>query len=200
MFTVAVTGSICSGKTTFCTYFCKQYQCGYISADAIVHRLQRKGTVCFKEIVAVFGKGFVTASGQLDRKNLRAHIFSHPRARRMLNRIVHPKVIRAIKKNIGGLERQGIKVVVAEIPLLFETKSDRLFDMSVSVSVSPATQLKRIQQKYAVAATEARKRIKAQLSQELKNRKADVVICAENKTLLKREAQRLWQKIRERIK
>lgn len=166
----------------------------------IAHRLQRKGTACFKEILAAFGNDFVAASGQLDRKRLSAYIFSHPRARRALNRIVHPKVIRQIGKNLEELRKQGVCVVVVEIPLLFETKSERKFDMSVSVSVSPVTQMDRIQRKYEITKQEARKRIRAQLAQELKNRKADVVICAENKTILKREAQRLWQKIRDRIK
>jgi dephospho-CoA kinase len=135
--TVALTGNIASGKSTVLHLF-EQWGAAVTDADAIVHDLQRRGTPVFDAIVARFGSVVVDRAGDLDRRALRDIVFNDESARRDLERIVHPAV-RARTAELARKARDaGVRVMVHDIPLLFESANPEAFDRIVLVD-APAS-------------------------------------------------------------
>lgn len=201
MLSIALTGSLCSGKTTVCTYLAKKYRIPYVSADHIVHTLQRSGTSCYRRIIKTFGRDVVRADGRLNRPALRALIFSDVQARKRLERIVHPAVIDKLRQAGRFYQKMRKPAVLMEIPLLFETGLEKEFDAVIVVD-APLRQLQnRVQKKFGVSRTEALRRIRAQIDPRLKRKRADYIIKnTKTLTIVKREADVVWQKIRKRIR
>lgn len=71
---------------------------------------------------------------------------------------------------------KGYKVIVLDIPLLFEAKMDKLTKPIIVVWVDPETQLQRLMARDRTSEEDARNRINSQMSLDLKRSKADIVI------------------------
>ena len=117
-----------------------------------------------------------TPDGQLNRRALGELVFSDVGLRRTLEGIIHPLVQRKTVQAIREAGQKGEKVVVLNVPLLFETGMDALCDECWVVSLDRETQIKRLMARDALTASEAEKRIESQMSQDDKLRRANVVI------------------------
>lgn len=71
---------------------------------------------------------------------------------------------------------KGFKVIVLDVPLLFEAKMDRWTKPIIVVWVDPETQLHRLLERDGTSEEDARNRINAQMALDLKRSKADIVI------------------------
>ena len=140
---VALTGNIASGKSAVLRLF-EQWGAAVTDADAIVHDLQRRGTPVFAAIVARFGPSVVDSAGELDRSALRDIVFRDASARRDLERIVHPAV-RARTAELARKARDaGVRVMVHDIPLLFEAANPEAFDRIVLVDAPESVRRDRL--------------------------------------------------------
>src|SRR5262245_28664510 len=137
MLSVALTGNIASGKSTVLHLF-RQWGAAVTDADAIVHDLQRRGTPVFHAIVERFGRVIVGSDGELDRAALRAIVFGDAQARGDLERIVHPAVRARTAELAESARTKGVRVMVHDIPLLFESADPDTFDRIVLVD-APAS-------------------------------------------------------------
>ncbi|HLC92749.1 MAG TPA: dephospho-CoA kinase [archaeon] len=117
---IAVTGSFASGKTTFCRLLEKDGSKVFY-ADEFVSRLYTKGKILSK-VRETFGSG-VFSNGTIDKRALAQKAFSSKSALEKLNSIIHPHVRKALKE----IRHEG-KIVFAEVPVLFESGMDSLFD------------------------------------------------------------------------
>jgi len=170
---VGVTGSFSSGKSQTVLIF-KRYGAKVFDADRAAKRVVRKGTPVTRAIIKLFGRDFLKKNKELDRKKLADHVFSHPRALKKLNILIHPEVIMECFKMIERFrDRKGL--LVLDVPLLFESNMGRLADYTVVVSATKATILKRAKQK-GVSGALARKILSTQWSLKRKARLADFVI------------------------
>lgn len=90
-FCVAVSGGIASGKSTVCALFAA---CGatVVDADIVARELVAVGQPALQDIAAQLGARFIQTDGTLDRVALRAHVFQHPDAKQILERILHPRI------------------------------------------------------------------------------------------------------------
>lgn len=140
---VALTGNIAAGKSTVVSLF-KQWGAGIVDADQVVRDLQRPGTEVFQKIVKRFGSGILTKDGDLDRPALRRLILADTRARSDLNAIVHPAVRAKRDTLVAAARAAGARIVVADIPLLFEAADPAEFDAVVLVDAPEATRLNRL--------------------------------------------------------
>ena len=200
MFSIAITGGIGSGKTTVSLYLARTYKLAYINSDTLVRHFQKKNSATCRKIIKSFGRTICYKDGRLKRRKLAGLIFGDPSARRRLNRIVHPEVIRSIKEGLKRPRFKQMPAVIVEVPLLFETHLEKLFDLTVVVSVPRSIQIARVQKKFHVSRIEALQRIKAQVGPAEKIKKADLVIRNfTNKKTLERKADKLWEKIRTRL-
>lgn len=172
---IGLTGGIACGKSTVADYLQKQ-GLFVIDADAISHEVTAPGGEALPPIAEAFGSSVFTQEGQLNRRALGELVFSDVGLRRLLEGIIHPLVQRRTVQTIREAEKQGERVVVLNVPLLFETGMDALCDECWVVSLDRETQVKRLMARDALTASEAEKRIESQMSQDDKLRRANVII------------------------
>jgi dephospho-CoA kinase len=139
MIVIGLTGSIGMGKTETGKLFAR-LGIAVSDSDAIVHALYNKGGAAVAAIAEAFPEA--VREGRVDRVILSRIVTNDPSQLRRLEKIVHP-LVRAEQKNF--IERhKGEKVVVLDIPLLFETGRDREVDKIVVVSAPPEIQRARV--------------------------------------------------------
>ena len=135
---LGITGGIASGKTTVLRMFAKA-GIPTLSADDLAHDCIRRGKPAYHAIVRAFGKGILKADREINRKRLGRIVFSDPKARRRLEKIIHPCVFKGLTRFVKG--KKGL--VALDIPLLFEAGYQDWVDRTIVVFCSPEQQMKR---------------------------------------------------------
>ena len=131
---VALTGGIASGKTEAAKRFV-ELGVSVIDADDVTRRLVEPGTPALVEIVETFGTGVLDRDGRLDRAQMRSRVFESDDDRRTLERILHPKVRRAMREFAESCDAPYVLFV---IPLLVETNRAHEMDRVVVVDAPRA--------------------------------------------------------------
>jgi dephospho-CoA kinase len=170
MFIIGLTGSIAMGKTTTARLFAEEGVPVH-DADAAVHRLY-EGEAS-GQIEAAFPGS--TRHGRVDRVALGKQVVGDPPALRRLEAIVHPLVRNAEHKFLKDAERSGAKVVVLDIPLLFETGGESRVDATVVVSAPEAHQRERVLAR-GVSLEQLEALLVRQMPDAEKRRRADFVV------------------------
>ena len=172
---IGITGSIASGKSVLTAYL---LGLGYpvIDADAIAADLVRPGSDTLKQIEEAFGEDILTADGALDRDKLGQLVFKDEDARRKLNDLMHPAIIRAMVE----LSESFHGLVFFDIPLLFEEydaiKANGLeFDAIWLVDANEEVQLARLMARDNIDEAYAREKIASQMSLAEKKSRAQAV-------------------------
>lgn len=139
MLVLGLTGSIAMGKSTTAAMFAREGVPVH-DADAAVARLYRG------EAVAAVEKAFpgVAIDGIIDRQRLAAHVLNDAQALAKLEGIVHPLVRRSEAAFLERCRREGRRLVLLDIPLLFETGGEGRVDATVVVTADAATQRARV--------------------------------------------------------
>jgi len=201
---IGLTGGIGSGKSTV-SRFLVELGAVVINTDKVGHKLFKPDTEAWREVVAVFGRQILTPQGEVDRDKLGEIVFANPEARDQLNEIMHPRIRNWVKAEIEEYRRQGVKLLVLEVPLLVEVPlSLRAGEPSLSdevdevwVTVAPeATVLKRLKERGGISEEQIRARIRSQLSSEERTKRADVIIdtdCSLDE--LGARVRELWRKL-----
>ncbi|KAF6158846.1 hypothetical protein GIB67_012489 [Kingdonia uniflora] len=172
---VGLTGGIASGKSTVSNLF-KANGVPVVDADLISREVVRKGSGGLRKIVAAFGPDVLQDNGELDRVKLGELIFSDPTKRQLLNRLLAPYISSGIFKEVLKLWFKGSKVIVLDIPLLFEANMDRWTKPIVVVWVDLETQLQRLVARDGTSEEQASSRINSQVALDWKRTKADILI------------------------
>lgn len=175
MLKVGLTGNIASGKSTVARVWRSQ-GAEVVEADELARRAVEPGTEALAAIVGRWGPGMLDESGELDRAALREIVFRDPEERARLEQIVHPAVQRLRAEAFRAAEAAGWRIVVADIPLLFEVGMEDEFDLVVLVDAPEDVRLERIVSARGLTADEARSMMDAQMPSERKRAHADVVI------------------------
>ncbi len=171
---VGVTGQLATGKSTVAAMLA-EHGAAVINADLLAHRALRPKGACFKKVVRTFGKD-ILKKGEIDRKGLAEIVFSNEKKLKKLEGIIHPFVISETRRQTSLFKKSGKRVVVLDVPLLFESKMDKGTDLTVAVKASRAVQLKRIAQQKRMEKGEALRRIRAQFPMAEKARLADIIV------------------------
>lgn len=169
MITVGLTGNYGMGKSSVLALF-RELGAETLDSDAIVAELLRVKRVV-KGMKRLLGKEVVDRKGRLDKKAVARKIFSDEQARRALEDYLHPMVIRAIRGRIRALKKKG-RVLVVEVPLLFEGGHEDNFDRTITVYSSRERSIARLV-KSGIQRPEAVARLRAQMPITLKKKKAD---------------------------
>ncbi|EOA27885.1 hypothetical protein CARUB_v10024055mg [Capsella rubella] len=172
---VGLTGGIASGKSTVSNLF-KASGIPVVDADVVARDVLKKGSGGWKKVVAAFGEDILLPSGEVDRPKLGQIVFSSDSKRQLLNKLMAPYISTGIIWEILKLWASGAKVIVVDIPLLFEVKMDKWTKPIVVVWVSQETQLNRLMERDGLSEEDARNRVMAQMPLDSKRSKADVVI------------------------
>ncbi len=193
---IGLTGGIASGKSTVSAYLA-ELGAIIIDADKIAHEIMEKGKPAYRKIIEAFGREILAANGEIDRSRLGKIVFNDREKKRLLEEITHPQIIKEMREKIEENRGQN-KIIVLDVPLLFEAGLEKMVDESWLVYVDRETQLERLMARDGLSYQEANKRIKSQLSLEKKRELADFIIDNRgNLEELKREVFFKWREISE---
>ena len=127
-FLVGVTGGLGSGKSTVCRFF-EEMGCALFESDQVAKELQLHDCEVIGGIRKLFGQNIYSLDSSggmlLDRKKIAAMVFSSPEKLDALNRLIHPKVFEEYQKAVAAARQQGIKILVKEAAILFESEIGR---------------------------------------------------------------------------
>ena len=168
-----MTGGIACGKSTAADFW-RRRGAETLDADDVAHALIAPGGAAVAAVVDVFGPAVRAAAGGIDRERLGRMAFADPAARRRLEALLHPAVIRRMRAWAEGVRRDGRRGV-AVVPLLFEAGMEKEWDAVVCVASDEKTMLERLAAR-GLAPAEAKARIASQWPVREKMARADRVI------------------------
>lgn len=170
---VGITGGIGTGKSVMTKYLIHK---GYkvIDADQIAREVVEPGKKGLSSIVEFFGSDLLTERGTLNREKLGQIIFDDQEARLRLNAMLHPLIKDEIANQIDALGNVGL--VFVDVPLLFETNSQSLYDETVLIYATEDICLERIVRRDKISPELANKKINAQFAINEKVKLATYVI------------------------
>lgn len=171
---IGLTGGVGSGKSTVADLL-RELGAEVIDADEAAHSAYAPGSPGFDSVVREFGPGCVR-EGQIDRARLGELVFNDAEARRRLNAIVHPLVRDWMARRTAEAAERGAKIVVHDVPLLFESGLEPMYEEVILVYVPAAVQVKRLVSGRGVPENRARAMIAAQMPMEEKRRRARLVV------------------------
>ena len=174
-YVVGLTGGTGCGKSEAARYLA-ELGAKHIDADAISRALTAAGGEAIPEIRRVFGEDVFSPDGSLDRRKLHDLVFSSLAHKRALEGIIHPLVQRNAMDEIQAAGDQGYRVVILDVPLLFETGMDVLCDETWTMSASEEIQIERICLRDGLSPEQAQARIAGQMPMQERNARAERII------------------------
>jgi dephospho-CoA kinase len=118
----------------------------------------------------------LSPDGALDRVALRERVFGDENELEALNGMVHPEVAKLRDQSIVEARARGDRIVVCDIPLLFEKHLTEEFDLLILVDAPRPMRLERLVRDRGLHEADAMQMIAAQMPAELKRARADIVI------------------------
>ncbi|MBV9492397.1 MAG: dephospho-CoA kinase [Verrucomicrobia bacterium] len=172
---IGITGGVATGKSTVSQLLFQRVgdrlPVAVFSADLEARRLTEADFVVQDEIRAAFGEAVFDSERKLVREKLRALVFGDAAARKTLEKILHPRIREAWVSRLRGRE-----LLLAEIPLLYETQAEKHFDSIIVTACSRESQIERLTTGRNLTHELAARIIDAQMPLEEKVRQADWLV------------------------
>lgn len=173
---IGLTGGIATGKSTVSRMLASRGAL-IIDADLLAREVMEPDHPVFAAVIKRFGTRMRLPDGTLNRKLLGEHIFADAVERAALNEITHPAIRAETQRRMAEYEeRFPDKLVVADIPLLYESGQASLYDQIMVVYVPEEIQLQRLMQRDGISEAQARARLASQMDIERKRELADIII------------------------
>lgn len=173
---IGLTGGIATGKSTVSRLLAER-GAAIIDADVIAREIMEPGHPVLAAVSERFGPGVLHPDGTLNRKKLGEIVFSNPEERKALEALTHPAIRTEMKRRLEELEAADPnRLVVADIPLLYESGLDPLYDRIMVVYVPREVQLTRLMLRDGLSKEAAEQRLNAQMDIEIKKERADILI------------------------
>lgn len=173
---IGLTGGIATGKSTVSRLLAER-GAAIIDADVIAREIMEPGHPVLAAVSERFGPGVLHPDGTLNRKKLGEIVFSHPEERKALEALTHPAIRAEMKRRMEELEAADPhRLVVADIPLLYESGLDPLYERIMVVYVPREVQLTRLMLRDGLSKEAAEQWINAQMDIEIKKERADILI------------------------
>ncbi|WP_317897405.1 dephospho-CoA kinase [Aurantibacillus circumpalustris] len=166
-----LTGGIGSGKTTVAKLF-ELLGCAVFESDEVARSVYYQPEIKSK-VIQLLGPESYSSDTCIDKKFISTKIFSDTDLLQQLNAIIHPAVIAKSKQFIA---EHPNKLIIKETALLFEAHLEKDVDKIILVVAKDETRIKRVMQRDGLTHEEVEKKIKSQLPQSEKIKKADFII------------------------
>jgi dephospho-CoA kinase len=191
MIVAGLTGSIGMGKSAACDML-RAMGIPIHDADATVHELMGAGGKAVDAIAALCPDALKTdekGDGFIDRKILGRHMFADPALKSAVEGVLYPMVRESEAAFIALKEKEGHRLVVLDVPLLFETGWDKRVDKTIVVSAPFEVQKARVMARPGMTEERFNSVLKAQMPDAEKRKRADYVV--DTGTTLEETRQRL---------
>jgi dephospho-CoA kinase len=176
---IGLTGGIACGKSTVANMLVERGAM-LVDADRIAREVVEPESPGLARVTERFGQEILLPDGALNRKKLGEIIFGSPQARKDLEGILHPLVRALMRERMEQYEReQPDRLVVVDVPLLYESGLQAMFEAVMVVYVPRAVQLDRLMKRDSLSLEQAEKRLQAQMDIEQKKALADILITNE---------------------
>jgi len=170
---IGITGGISTGKTSFCKCLREIVPAAtFFDADQATRELAGHDPEVRDLIGREFGAAIFSASGDLNRAQMRSIVFADADKKRALEQILHPRIRRQWSLE-AERRRNSADLFFADIPLLYETGGETLCDSVVVVACSPSVQLERLVARTHLDRSAAEQMIRSQMPLAEKIRRAD---------------------------
>lgn len=191
---IGITGGIASGKTEVAN-FLKDLGAVVIDTDEIAKEITKPGKDAYCEIIKTFGEDILLNNKEIDRKKLGGIVFSNIEARKKLENITHPEIMREMVRRIRD---NPAPIIFLIIPLLIEKNMQKTVDSIWLIKAPKKNQIRQLMVRDNLTEEEAQKRIKSQMTTEDKEKFADVIIKNDGDiNEVKERVRELYQKITE---
>lgn len=172
-YVIGLTGSIGMGKSTVARMFAK-LGVAVFNSDIAVHNMLGANGSAVEKVAAMFPE--TLAGNAINCKKLGLEVFGDPKKLKLLESVMHPLVQQAQQRFIRAMKRMGKKMVLLDIPLLFETQAEKRCNSVVVVSAPPFIQRQRVLTRKNMTEEKFRQILKMQMSDYEKRKRADLVI------------------------
>lgn len=172
---LGLTGGIASGKSTADEFF-KKKKIPIIDSDLIAHKIMEIGQNGYKAVVDYFGTDILNDDQTINRRKLGGIVFNDKAKLKKLNELTHPLVHQEIKKQMARYRANQEKLVVIDVPLLFESGFESLCNGVLVISITPELQIERLMKRNAFTKKEAIARINNQMPLSEKEKRATYVV------------------------
>lgn len=173
MIRLGLTGSIGMGKSTIAQMF-RDEGVPVWDADEAVHRLYATSPLLKAQLTEAFGD--VLTDNTVDRAKLSAALKTAENGFDRLNAIVHPLTVEDRATFVAAQEKHGADMIVADIPLLFETGAETHFDYVLVVSAPADVQHRRVMARAGMTAEKFAAILSRQMPDVEKRKRAHFVI------------------------
>lgn len=173
MIVIGLTGSIGMGKSTVARQ-CALLGAKTLNSDEVVHRLMAPRGQAFASIAKCFPQAVV--DGKIDRKILGGIVFKDAAKLTMLESILHPLVRREEEHFANAMRSKGAKIVVFDIPLLFETGGDSRMDATLVATAPAFIQRQRVMARPHMTAEKFASILTKQMPDREKRKRADFIV------------------------
>lgn len=172
---LGLTGGIASGKSTADEFF-KKKKIPIIDSDLIAHRIMEIGQNGYKAVVDYFGTDILNDDQTINRRKLGGIVFNDKAKLKKLNELTHPLVHQEIKQQMAQYRANQEKLVVIDVPLLFESGFESLCNGVLVISITPELQIERLMKRNDFTKKEAIARINNQMPLSEKEKRATYVV------------------------
>ena len=174
MIVIGLTGSIGMGKSSAAIEF-RRLGIPVHDADATVHRLMEPKGAAFLALREAFSDA-ISSEGRVDRAALGRCVYANASALKTLEGILHPLVRQEEKRFLRQCVRRGHAVAVLDIPLLFETGSDKRCDWVIAMTAPAFLQKQRVLRRPGMTEERFAAIVAKQMPDWQKRHKADFVV------------------------
>lgn len=163
------------GKSTAAAIL-KRQRLPVFDSDREVHNLLTHNKLLRQHLATYFPEAINQETGALDRQKLGKIVFVSPSQRHFLESLIHPFIWQAQNRFVHKARRTGQRTIVLDIPLLFETRREQVFDAILCVSAPPFLQRQRALLRIGMNAEKLAAILRGQWPSREKEMKADYVI------------------------
>lgn len=163
---IGITGGVGSGKSEVLKYLSRRHGAVVCQADIVARHLEKKGTICYRQIVEHFGSEILQENGRIDRGKLAQIVFGDKKQLEALNSIVHPSVKKRILRMIKEEEKKGTELFVLEAALLLEDHYDEVCDETWYIYAEDSVRMKRLKLSRGYDEEKIKAMFKSQMSRD----------------------------------
>ena len=173
--TIAITGGIGSGKSTFCSKL-KEKGFKIHSSDEQVAKIYKNPEKKFVTYLRTIGLSKSISKKNIDKKIISKIIFENKQIRKKLELYIF-KIVRKKRSDFIKKEKQKkTKLIFIDIPLLFENNLEKQFNKVISIIASKQVRLKRLKKTRKMTENQFKNIIRSQTSDVIRKKKSDYVI------------------------
>ena len=173
--TIAITGGIGSGKSTFCSKL-KEKGFKIHSSDEQVAKIYKNPDKKFVNYLRTIGLSKSISKKNIDKKIISKIIFENKQIRKKLELYIF-KIVRKKRSDFIKKEKQKkTKLIFIDIPLLFENNLEKQFNKVISIIASKRVRLKRLKKTRKMTENQFKNITRSQTSDVIRKKKSDYVI------------------------